>query len=320
MAFEKARAIQAVIFDKTGTLTEGRFGVTEVLSFGKGMTEEEILKLAASVESRSEHPIAKAIAGATKEIAQVEDFRALPGKGAEARVGNNMVKVVSPGFLREQNIKVADSRTDALKLQGKTVVFVMVENDLKGAVALADIIRPESRQAVELLKKMGIRPMMLTGDNQQVAQWVASELGMEEFFAEVLPQDKAGKVREIQARGITVAMTGDGVNDAPALAQADVGIAIAAGTDVAMETADIILVRNNPADAVSLILLARSTYNKMTQNLAWATGYNAIAIPLAAGVLSKVGIILNPAIGAILMASSTVIVAVNARMLKLKKQ
>jgi Cu2+-exporting ATPase len=206
-----------------------------------------------------------------------------------------------------------------LKAQGKTVVFVIIDQALAGAIALADIVRPESRRAITELKKMGIRSLMLTGDNRQVAQWVAEEVGLDDYFAEVLPQDKVAKVKEVQSQGLIVAMVGDGVNDAPALAQADVGIAIGAGTDVAVEAGDIILIRNTPLDAVTIIGLARSTYRKMAQNLAWATGYNALAIPLAAGVLYPFGIVLTPAAGAVLMSASTVIVAINSRFLKLAK-
>jgi Cu2+-exporting ATPase len=203
-----------------------------------------------------------------------------------------------------------------LSSQGKTVVCVVVDGEVKGAIALADIIRPESEEAITRLREMDIRCMMLTGDNEQVARWVADELGLDEYFAGVLPDEKAAKVKEVQSRGFVVAMTGDGVNDAPALAQADVGIAIGAGTDVAVETADIILVRSNPLDAVAIVGLAHATYAKMVQNLAWATGYNAIAIPLAAGALYSFGILLSPAVGALLMSLSTVIVAVNARFLR----
>lgn len=317
-AFERARDIQAIIFDKTGTLTEGKFGVTETLSFSGG-DEKELLKYAASVDTHSEHPIAKAIVAASKEKFEVEGFKAISGKGAEGKVNGKDVKVVSPGYLREQNIAVTDERVEKLKAQGKTVVFVLFDGKLSGAIALADIVRPESKQAIAQLKAMGIRCMMLTGDNKQVAEWVSKKIGLDEFFAEVLPQQKAAKVKEVQQRGLVVAMTGDGVNDAPALAQADVGIAIGAGTDVAVETADIILVRSNPLDAVAVIGLARATYRKMVQNLLWATGYNAFAIPLAAGALYSFGILLSPAFGAVLMSASTVIVAINARLLKVGK-
>jgi Cu2+-exporting ATPase len=318
-AFERARNIQAIIFDKTGTLTEGKFGITDTILFDSISGEDGLLKYAAAVEARSEHPIAKGIVSSSKEVLPVEDFRAIPGKGAEGKVNGKEIKVVSPGYLREQKIQVSDERIEKLSSQGKTVVFVLIDGDLKGAIALADIIRPESKKAVSMLKDMGIRCIMLTGDNKQVAKWVSEEIGLDEYFAEVLPQEKAAKVKEVQSRGLVVAMTGDGVNDAPALAQADVGIAIGAGTDVAVETADIILVRSDPLDAVAIIGLARATYRKMVQNLAWATGYNAFAIPLAAGVLYKSGILLSPAAGAALMALSTVIVAVNARFLKFKK-
>jgi Cu2+-exporting ATPase len=318
-AFERGRNIQAIIFDKTGTLTEGRFGVTDTLSFKKALGEDEVLKLAASVEAHSEHPIAKGIVDSSKEVYGVSEFKAITGKGAQGKVQGKEVMVVSPGYLRDKDIPIKDERVDNLSPQGKTVVFVLVDGELAGAVALADIIRPESRKAVSMLKDMGIRCMMLTGDNRLVAKWVAEELGLDDYFAEVLPHEKADKVKEVQSRGFVVAMTGDGVNDAPALAQADVGIAIGAGTDVAVETADIVLVNSNPLDAAAIIGLARATYRKMVQNLAWATGYNAFAIPLAAGALYKFGILLNPAMGAVLMSLSTVIVAINARFLKVKK-
>jgi len=317
-AFERARNIQAIIFDKTGTLTEGKFGVTDVVTFTGNNDQKELLKYAASVEAHSEHPIAKGIASSSKEIFPVEGFRAIRGKGAEGRVNGKEVKVVSPGYLKEENIPVSDERIEKLSSQGKTVVFVIIDGELKGAIALADIIKPESGKAISVLKDMGIRCMMLTGDNKEVARWVSKEVGLDEYFAEVLPQEKTAKVKEVQSRGLVVAMTGDGVNDAPALAQADVGIAIGAGTDVAVETADIILVRSSPLDAVAIIGLARATYKKMVQNLGWATGYNAFAIPLAAGVLYKSGILLSPAMGAVLMSISTVIVAINARLLKLR--
>ena len=317
-AFERARSIQAIVFDKTGTLTEGRFGVTDVVVLGT-LPEAELLKYAASVEGKSEHPIAKAVASSSPETLPAESFRAMPGKGAEARVSGRDVKVVSPGYLREQNTPVSDGRIERLAAQGKTVVFVLVDGRLEGAVALADLVRPESKPAIDRLKAMGIRCLMLTGDNRPVAQWVAEQVGIDEYFAEVLPQDKAAKIKEVQSRGLVVAMTGDGVNDAPALAQADVGIAIGAGTDVAIETADIVLVRSNPLDVVAIVELARATYRKMVQNLAWATGYNVVAIPLAAGVLYAAGVVLTPAVGAILMSASTVIVALNARLLRLRR-
>jgi len=319
-AFERARKIQAIIFDKTGTLTEGRFGVTDTLVFENEGDERELLQLAASVEAHSEHPIAKGIvASGSGAIFPVKEFKAIPGRGAEGRINGREVKVVSPGYLRELKMDIKDARIEQLSSQGKTVVFVLVDGKLAGALALADIIRPESRKAISLLKKMGVQCMMLTGDNRLVAKWVADELRLDDFFAEVLPQEKAQKVKEIQSRELVVAMIGDGVNDAPALAQADVGIAIGAGTDVAVETADIILVKSNPLDAVAILGLARATYKKMAQNLVWATGYNAFAIPLAAGVLYKYGIILSPAMGAVLMSLSTVIVAANARFLKVKQ-
>jgi len=316
-AFERARKIQAIIFDKTGTLTEGRFGVTDTLVLDAEIDEGTLVRFAAAVEAHSEHPIAKGIVSAApKDVPPVKEFKALPGRGAEGIVEGRAVKVVSPGYLREHGIEMADTRIERLSAQGKTVIFVLVDGRLAGALALADVIRPESREAVTKLKAMGVQCMMLSGDNRLVAKWVAEELGLDDYFAEVLPREKSDKIKEVQARGLVVAMVGDGVNDAPALAQADIGIAIGAGTDVAVETADIVLVKSNPLDAVAILGLARATYRKMVQNLAWATGYNAFAIPLAAGVLYKFGILLSPAIGAVLMSLSTVIVAVNARLLK----
>jgi Cu2+-exporting ATPase len=319
VAFEAARNIQAIIFDKTGTLTQGKFGVTDTLVLGGDISEQELLRYAASVEAHSEHPIAQGIVASTDGHLPVQEFQAITGKGAQGKVNGKEVKVVSPGYLRERGIEVADERVEKLSSQGKTVVYVMFDGTVKGAVALADIIRTESREAIGKLQGMGIQTMMLTGDNRQVAKWVSEEIGLDEYFAEVLPHEKASKVKEVQSRGLVVAMTGDGVNDAPALAQADVGIAIGAGTDVAVETADIVLVRSNPLDAVAILGLARATYRKMVQNLAWATGYNAFAIPLAAGVLYSLGVLLTPAAGALLMSLSTVIVAINARLLKVRR-
>ncbi len=315
-AFERARNIQAIIFDKTGTLTLGKFGVTDTIVLSGDFDEKGLLKYAASLESHSEHPIARGIASSVEEKCRVEGFRAITGKGVEGRINGHEVKVVSPGYLREHNLEVEDGRLEQVSSEGKTIVYVIIDGKIKGAVALADIIRQESKTAIAKLKDMGVKPMMLTGDNEQVARWVAEEIGIDEYFAGVLPDEKAKKVKEVQSRGLIVAMTGDGINDAPALAQADVGIAIGAGTDVAVETADIVLVKSNPLDAVSILGLARSTYKKMIQNLVWATGYNAFAIPLAAGVLYASNILLSPAMGAILMSASTVIVAVNARFLK----
>ena len=318
-AFEKARNLQAIIFDKTGTLTRGEFGVSDTVVMNGKVDAEELLKMAASVEAHSEHPIARGIVASVNNTYQVMEFKAIPGKGAEGIVQGRDVKVVSPGYLREQNISVNNERVTQLSGQGKTVVYVTIDGRLEGAIALADIIRDESREVIHQLKKMGIQSIMLTGDNQQVAKWVSDELGLDDFFAEVLPHEKAAKIKEVQSRGLTTAMVGDGVNDAPALAQADIGIAIGAGTDVAVETADIVLVRSNPSDVLTLIKLAKATYTKMVQNLAWATGYNAFAIPLAAGVLYRYGILLSPAVAAVLMSLSTIIVAINARFLKLKK-
>jgi Cu2+-exporting ATPase len=318
-AFEEARNINAIIFDKTGTLTKGEFGITDTLVFDTTFTDDEIVTYAASIEAHSEHPIAQGIVRDAPEAWGVDKFKAIPGKGAEGTVKNRDVKVVSPGYLRDQGLEMDDPRFETLSAQGKTVVFVLIDDKLAGAIALADIIREESAKAILMLQAMGIQCIMLTGDNQQVAEWVGQEIGLDEVIAEVLPEEKAAKVREVQSRGLIVAMTGDGVNDAPALAQANVGIAIGAGTDVAIETADIILVRSSPSDVVAIIELARATYNKMMQNLAWATGYNTFAIPAAAGVFFPWGVILTPALGAVFMSASTVICAINAQLLKLSR-
>src|SRR6267378_398107 len=291
-AFERARELDAVVFDKTGTLTEGRFGVTDIVPLD-GRTEHDVLRLAAALESRSEHPIAAGIVRAATDrgvqFPAPVGFAAIPGKGAQGTVDGAAVKVVSPAFLKEQALAVADQRVARLADQGKTVVYVLADGKAIGAIALADIIRPESREALGRLKAMGITPIMLTGDSAAVARWVAGELGLDDYFAEVLPDQKAAKIEEVKRRGLTVAMVGDGVNDAPALVAADVGIAIGAGTDVAIESADIVLVRSDPRDVPRIIALSRATYRKMIQNLWWAAGYNIVAIPLAAGLVAGYG-------------------------------
>jgi len=318
-AFETAKDISAVVFDKTGTLTEGRFGVTDILPLAEA-DENRILELAASLEGRAEHPIAQAVTKKAEErdlaIRTPQEFRLIPGEGIEGQVGGRNLKIVSPGYLKELKNDFQFERLERLLGQAKTVVILLEDEKPLGAIALADVVRKESREAVDRLKSMGIKCMMLTGDNRSVAGAVSRELGLDEFFAEVLPGEKADAIKKVQEK-YTVAMVGDGVNDAPALAQADVGIAIGAGTDVAIQAADIILVRNDPRDVVNIISLSRKTYAKMLQNLLWATGYNVIAIPLAAGVLYSWGILLSPAAGAVLMSLSTVIVAVNARRLEM---
>ena len=316
-AFEEARNLNAVIFDKTGTLTEGTFTVTDILNFNEQISDDDILNYAAAVEANSEHPIARGIVQKASETWKVEDFNSITGKGIEGKVNGKSVKVVSPGYIRDEKMEYPEKQVEETSAQGKTVVFVVIDGTLEGAIALGDKIRQESRQAIDRLHEMGIQAIMLTGDNRQTAEYVAGELGIDQVFAEVLPDEKADKVKEVQSQGKKVAMTGDGVNDAPALASADVGIAIGAGSDVAVETGDIVLVRNNPEDVAHVIQLSKATYNKMVQNLFWATGYNVVAIPLAAGVLFAWGIILSPAMGAVLMSLSTVIVAINARFLKL---
>jgi Cu2+-exporting ATPase len=322
VAFEKARNIDVIVFDKTGTLTKGEFGVTNIIA-QEGYREDDVLRYAASLESSSEHPIAKGILKKAKEknitTDAIQGFTSIPGKGVQGIVNETLVKAVGQNYLKEKGIKTEDSRISQLSEQGKTVVYVLIEDKIIGAIALADLIREESRDAIGMLKSMGIKSMMLTGDNKQVARWVAGELKLDDFFAEVLPHEKSESIKRVQSQGLNVAMVGDGVNDAPALVQADVGIAIGAGTDVAIESADIILIRDDPRDVASIIALAKATYGKMKQNLIWATGYNIFAIPLAAGVLYNSGILLNPAMGAILMSLSTVIVAINAKFLSIKK-
>jgi len=317
-AFERARNLQAVVFDKTGTLTEGRFGVSDIVPLGD-LSADDCLQFAAALESQSEHPIAKGVTRAAGErkrkLPAVSEFKNLTGRGAQARVDGRDVLVVSPGYAREKGLAAEDAVIAQLAEEGKTVVYLVVEDKAAAAIALADVARPESRAAVAELKRMGIQCMMLTGDTRTVAKTVAAELGLDDYFAEVLPEEKAAKIKEVQGRGLSVAMVGDGVNDAPALTQSDLGIAIGAGTDVAIESADIVLVRSDPRDVAAILGLARKTYGKMVQNLIWATGYNAFAIPLAAGVAAAWGIVLTPAFGAVLMSASTVIVAINARLL-----
>jgi Cu2+-exporting ATPase len=315
MAFEQVRLAQVVVFDKTGTLTLGRFGVERVELF-TGETKDDVLSLAASVEGLSEHPIARAVAAAAPAKYAVTDFRAIPGKGAEGLIDGRRIAVVSPGYARSTGVAMPEETLGSLAESGRTVVIVTADGVALGAISLADVVRPESMETVRRLKDMGVEAVMLTGDSQAVAARVAGELGIERFFAEVLPADKSATIERLRAEGKVVVMVGDGVNDAPALASADVGIAIGAGTDVAVATADIVLVRSDPRDVVAAIHLARATYGKMLQNLAWATGYNVVAIPLAAGALIGAGIVLSPAIGGVLMSASTVIVAVNARTLR----
>ena len=320
IGFEKAKDVDAVIFDKTGTLTKGEFGVTDVVVLDSTMSREELIKMAAGLEMLSEHPIARGIVEYARLMglkpAEARDFKAIPGKGVYGRVNGLEVLVVSPGYLREAGISIPDGVVEELMAQGKTVVFVLVDGRPVGAIALADIIREESREAIARLREMGIKTVMLTGDNRRVAAWVARELGMDEYYAEVLPHEKVEVVRKVRSKGHTVAMVGDGINDAPALLEADVGIAIGAGTDVAIESADIVLVRSDPRDVPTVIELSRRTYRKIVQNLLWATGYNAIALPLAAGVAYSIGILLPPAAAALLMTLSTIIVAINATTLK----
>ncbi|UJH91863.1 heavy metal translocating P-type ATPase [Antarcticibacterium sp. 1MA-6-2] len=282
-AFEESRKISALLFDKTGTLTKGDFGVTRIESVKEAYSTEEILRLSSALEQSSEHPIAVGIIKRVKEdnitIPKPENFNAITGKGVEANVEGMQVKVVSPGYLRDEKIDIPE---DAYSDAAETVVFVLIDGQLAGYIALADEIRPESAEAIKIFKKNNIKVLMATGDNEKTAKAVSEKLGLDGYYAEVLPHQKVEIVEELQNKGDFVAMTGDGVNDAPALAKADVGIAVGSGTDVAAETADIILVNSNPQDIANLILFGKATYNKMIQNLIWATGYNVVAIPLAA--------------------------------------
>ena len=321
-ALEAARTIDTVIFDKTGTLTKGEFGVAGA-AVATGWDETRVLALAAAVEGDSEHTIAKAIRDSAAQrgltLPKVSDFEALKGRGAKARIEESDVFVGGPRLLESLNLQppaaLATFR-DTASARGQSIVYLVAGGSVVATFALADVVRPESREAVQRLHRMNVRVAMLTGDSRPVAQAVAEELGIDQFFAEVLPENKDQQVAALQREGRHVAMVGDGVNDAPALTRADVGIAIGSGTDVAVESAGIVLVKNNPLDVVRVIGLSRASYRKMVQNLLWATGYNVIALPLAAGVLAPVGIILSPAVGAGLMSLSTVIVALNAQLLR----
>ena len=316
-AFEQAKDLTAVIFDKTGTLTEGKFGVTDVLSF---IDENELLQIAYSVEKNSEHIIAKAIVDYAKEKGikpfDIKTYKTLPGKGTYGLIDKKEVYIGSPNLMKELGIDINDEKILSLQKEGKTVIFVAVNSKLAGVFALADRVKTESYEAVKQLKEMGIKVFMLTGDSKEVAEVVAKQLGIDDYFAQVLPHEKAQKVDYLKKQGYKVAMVGDGINDAPALVTADVGIAIGAGTDVAIESADIILVKSNPADVPKVVKLSKITYKKMVQNLWWAAGYNIVAIPLAAGILYSYGIVIQPAIGALLMSISTVIVAINSQTLR----
>jgi Cu2+-exporting ATPase len=318
-AFENARKITTLVFDKTGTLTIGKFEVSKIITTSEELSEKELLRYTAALEQNSEHPIATGIIQKANDlsiqITAAENFNAITGKGIEATFEGKDIKVVSPGYLSDKRIVIPDNfQADATE----TVVFVLVNSKLAGYISLSDQIRPESAEAIQTLHQINIKSVLLTGDNRKVAETVAGKLGMDSFFAEVLPHQKLDKIKELQDNGEFVAMTGDGVNDAPALAQADVGIAVGSGSDIAAETAGIILVNSNPRDVVSLIQFGKATYRKMIQNLIWATGYNIVALPLAAGVLYKLGILLSPAAGAVLMSVSTVVVAINASLLRVK--
>lgn len=321
-AFENARNLDTVVFDKTGTLTEGSFGVTDIQA--DCVSQDELLTIAASVEANSEHPIARGIveAGKGRKLAALRatDYQNLTGEGLRASVDGRPVKIVSPGYLKREGIAFDEKTYSHLAKEGKTVVFILRDSKLLGFIALSDVVRPTAKEAVDELKQMGVTSIMLTGDNQRAADYAARQLDISKVFAEVLPGDKASKIDALHRDGRRVAMTGDGVNDAPSLAKADLGIAIGAGTSVAIETADVILVKSNPLDVVSILRLSRATFKKMVQNLIWATAYNVVALPLAAGVLYYQGVVISPAAGAVLMSLSTIIVAINARLLKLPEK
>lgn len=318
-AFERARNLNAVVFDKTGTLTEGRFGVSDTVLLGDGNENEE-LAFAAAVESQSEHPIAHGIVAEARDrglsLPKASEVRNITGEGIAANIGGEDVRIVSPGNLARTGKEISDPRLKQLEGQGKTVVVLVRSGAPRALFALADIVRPESKQAIDELKSLGIDSVMLTGDAHGVAKSVSEELGIREFFAEVLPDQKSEKIEELQSRGLKVAMVGDGVNDAPALVVADLGVAIGAGTDVAVESADIVLVRSDPRDVAAILGLSRATYRKMVENLLWATGYNVVAIPMAAGITFGTGFLMTPAVAAVLMSVSTIIVALNAQLLR----
>jgi P-type Cu2+ transporter len=320
LALERMREVDVVLFDKTGTLTRGRHAVAAVASVDGD--EKGLLRLAASVEANSEHPLGRAVVEAAKrqgDLPKATDFRSITGRGVEATVNGGRVAVGGPALLRERSLDMPTDLKDPVEewtRRGSSILYVVRGDEIVGALSLEDEVRPESRQAVNELHKLGVRVAMITGDAKQVAESVANALGIEEVFAEVLPEDKDSSVAELQGRGRKVAMVGDGVNDAPALARADVGIAIGAGTDVAIESAGVVLASDDPRAVVDVIRLSRASYRKMVQNLVWAAGYNVVAIPLAAGVLSWAGVTLAPAVGAILMSLSTIVVAANAQLLR----
>lgn len=326
LALESARRLDIVLFDKTGTLTKGEHGVTDVWTT-KGYAHDDIIGLAASLEQNSEHIVGRGIVVYANEhnipLGKVGAFTALPGLGVQGSLhGSETYIAASYRYIEENKLSVPTSIAQKVRQaakEGKTEVYLISNQHVIGAIGLADLVRDEAQAAIEALKQLGIRTAMITGDSEGVAKYVAKQLGLEKYFAEVRPEDKASKIKELQNQGLRVAMVGDGINDAPALTQADIGIAIGAGTDVAIKSADIILVKSDPRDVVKVIKLSKATYTKMVQNLIWATGYNVVAIPLAAGALYSYGIVLSPALGAVLMSVSTIVVALNAQLLRLMR-
>jgi Cu2+-exporting ATPase len=322
VALESARNLDVIVFDKTGTLTQGEFGLSEMKTFGE-LDEDRALALAAALERDSEHPIAKAIrkAAENKNLAlpDVQNFEAIKGKGIQGEIDGQVYHLGNPRLASEQGVTLGDTAetfVDQANKSGETVVFLIHEDAVVAGFGLADQVRPESAEVVRKLHEQGYQVAMLTGDSEAVAKAVADQLGIDRYFAEVLPENKDQKIQQLQDEGKKVAMVGDGVNDAPALTRADVGIAIGSGTDVAIESAGIILVDSDPLDILRIITLSKATFKKMRQNLIWATGYNVIALPLAAGVLAPIGFVLPPAVGALIMSISTVVVAINAQLLR----
>ncbi|MEA4830425.1 MAG: copper-translocating P-type ATPase, partial [Enterococcus thailandicus] len=320
-ALEVAKKVDVIMMDKTGTLTEGNFAVNEYLSFSTQYTEEQVLEFMAALEQNSSHPLSVGVLKKIDElqltIPKAEDVTNLPGIGLEGRVNGKDIKIVSVSYLNKKSISYDKQMFNDLSNQGNSISFLLLDDQSIGLVAQGDQIKPEAKLMVEKMKARGIKPVMLTGDNKQVASVVAKQLGIDDVHAELMPEDKEKIVKEYKDKNLIVMMVGDGVNDAPSLVRASIGVAIGAGTDVAIDSADVILVKSNPSDILHFLSLAKNTQRKMVQNLWWGAGYNILAIPLAAGILASWGIILSPAIGAIFMSLSTVIVAINAMLLKI---
>jgi len=316
-AFEQARKLNIIVFDKTGSLTTGNFSITNTMLISKKYRTDEILSYASALASQSSHPIAKAISESVASSKKIETAVSIPGKGIKGNVDGKEIALVGYSYLKENQYDFDNQKIAHLEQEGKTVVYLLINHTLIAAVALADTLRESSKETIETFKKMGITCIMITGDRSLTANWVGNKLGIDTVMAQLLPQEKVEKIKQLKRKDTTVAMVGDGINDAPALTEADIGIAIGTGTDLTIETADIILMRSDPLDIISIYRLAKSTCNKMMQNIAWATGYNIIAIPIAAGMLYKYGIVLSPQWAAIIMSCSTIICAINAQTLSM---